>query len=226
MSLDCRARRRFLVGLAGSVSFVTGCAGGPGDGASPSTTTEETTATATPTTSTTATTTSTTTTETAITSTTTSPPTATPTPAPPQTYAVGERFALADVTYRVVGVETSPTIGSGYGAEIAGNGVFVLVGVELRNDGDVRVRIRRDGFALAGEGRGRYRPDTAAMNVLSGDEMRRFEFVARPRPGQTVTGWLAFDVPFETGPWVLEVPVPGGDAEQAVGAFVTVLPAE
>ncbi|WP_022794721.1 DUF4352 domain-containing protein [Marinococcus halotolerans] len=107
-----------------------------------------------------------------------------------ETYGTGEEVQVGDVTYVVNGMETSGTVGSD-GLETEADGTYILVDVEITNNGSEAITVDESYVKLLSDGN-TYEPDSEASGYANEDGMGLF--LEQINPDSTSSGVIAFDV--------------------------------
>ncbi|MDZ5782129.1 DUF4352 domain-containing protein [Marinococcus luteus] len=99
-----------------------------------------------------------------------------------QTYSTGEEVQVGDVTYVINGMETSDTAGM-EGMESEADGTFIVLDVEVTNNGSEAVTMDSSYISLLSDG-----------NTYEADGANSELFLEQVNPDSTISGEVAFDV--------------------------------
>lgn len=115
---------------------------------------------------------------------------------------VGEEFELGEMTFVAESVEDQKRVGDDILGKDASGGVFKVVRVSVTNNSQEAIMMDTSYFKLIEEDGTEYSSDSEASMYV--DPENNF-FVEEINPKTTKTGYVAFDVPAETGSLELQV---------------------
>lgn len=107
-----------------------------------------------------------------------------------ETYSTGEEVQVGDVTYVINSMETAGTVGSD-GLETEADGTFILVDVEITNNGSEAITVDESYVKLLSDGN-TYEPSSEASGYANEDGVGLF--LEQINPDSTSSGVIAFDV--------------------------------
>jgi hypothetical protein len=130
----------------------------------------------------------------------------------PRQPRLNQDFQLGSFTYNVKSVEVAESVGSGFAAKRAEEGVrFVLVKYAIRNDGDSTQTVLADDFRIV-DAKGReFSPSSDANTALAMSGGNKDVLVSELQPGIKKNTVTAFELPEDaaTGTFTLVIPEKG-----------------
>ncbi len=112
-----------------------------------------------------------------------------------QTYKVKDEFKVGKATWKVLGVQITQTIQRADATgKFTAEGNFVILNLQLKNDGTETANITGDEVEIADDASNSYAFDSRNNNVYINAMGKTSLTKAAIEPGQTVTGYLIFDV--------------------------------
>lgn len=106
-----------------------------------------------------------------------------------KTYSVGQTFKVGDVEYTVNSLSQTNTVGDEFLNETA-SGVFLLVNITIKNNGDEALSVSDDFFKLY-KGKTESKSDSTAAIYANDDNSF---FLEEINPGNSLTSNVVFDI--------------------------------
>lgn len=111
----------------------------------------------------------------------------------PQGFVIGDVATAGDMSYTVTGVDTAASVGSSFLEEKA-KGMYLIVSVEVTNNGNEAVMIDDSFFTLKNGDKSYDADSMASMTANSDDSGNSSFFLENINPDVTMAGNVVFDV--------------------------------